>query len=892
LTQPKSKKGGSTPAVTAYLAVMEEASHILQCKRCLIDTAMSGISSRYGKPLDLAQIRANAPCKLLDDLMRAVHFDSRYTAVATSLCEYLIEDVTSTLRSVHVYVETNAPSLEEEWRVPMKALRADSMVPRSVNGDSGRSPWVPKGLSAFKITSIDDCEDLMENIEMFTPYFPLQVFERYQSELATTKQTIKNARKVHKERIKEATSADANDCHKSLGMFRQYVEKRDFMNMKNLGDRMNKQFELLAQDVKIDLKAGKLSAVLDALTHSYQDWMSYTATLMEWNKNHSYYSCYLVKQIGSFFSMSPYTEVTFDVKPPIVTRRVLHQAISESVNRAITGIESATPSQLAELEPLFDGLIAFLHPSKNGIWDEIMKTNKNLRQRASGAIIAIGRLFASILHQISTSIEKITVIMTDTSYERVRSVHALCDDLAAASNLVAFARDGAALCTKLKDLCVSSKDPCYNQLRTMEILTSDEMNARLNITIEIIQQVAKPSLLDNQLLITPNASDRNSFYRRVQVAVTLLIRWDGDQAIANGCVNNRANEESCRDKISSEIELIGAAADRLIGSTEYERLGMLYDNLRSISENLSDRTLKDRSIGRMKSIDGLFYQRIDIMKRNGWLNDAEWNSQPFDDSLYEKVANELINMKTATTHISHCKKHIDEEYIDKLLKDYKSRPTGAAGASFFLGLSIYLGGIRTSNAPIASQILADHAAFTGHKLLIRNERILRFTVEDTMHSITGDDETTSGQKLDQATKNRLVQISRLFEEEYWSLVEVGLEGVMFPHAELESIVRKTEEIAKKRGIPQKQKIRSLMAHVFAYWTLSESKHYQEAKAQKKKKNARPSAVKKNTSLLQPHSGQIVGIIRLLGLDEEDPGDVFQGTPPLFAYLTHQYNLNN
>jgi hypothetical protein len=862
---------------------MEEASHILQSKRCLIDTAVSGISSQYGKPLDLAQIRANAPCKLLDDLKRANHFNSRYTAAAASLCDYLVKDVTSTLRLVHVYVESNAPSAgiesREELTLPKMALHSGNVVARTVNDDSRRSPGQSTGLSEFKITSIEDCEYLMENIEMFTPFFPLEVFEQYQSELVTTKQTVKNAKKIHKERIREATSANANDCRQSLSLFYQYVERGDFMNMKNLGDRMNKQFELFVRDVQTDLKAGKLSAVLDALTPSYQDWMRYTETLMEWNKKRSIYSCYLLKQVGSFFSWTPYAEVTFDVKQPIVTRRVLHQALHESVNKTITAIERATPSQLAELEPLFDGLIAFLHPSKHGIWDEVMKFNKTLHQRASTAVIAIGRLFTLILRQISISVEKITVIMTDTSYERVSNVQALCEDLAAASQLVGFAKDGAALCTKLKDLLESSRDPCYNPLRTMEILTSDKMNARLNISIEIIQQVAKPSLLDNQLLITPNASDRNAFYRRVQVALTLLIRWDGDQAIANGCVNNRANEKSCIEKISSEIELLGSAADRLIGSTEYERLGILYDNLRSISENLADRTLKDRSIGRMKSVDGLFYQRVEMMKKKGWQNEAEWNSQPFDDSLYEKVANELIKMKAATTHISHCKKHIDEEFIDTLLKDYKSRPTGAAGASFFLGLSVYLGGIRTSNAPIASQILADHAAFTGHKLLIRNERILRFTVEATMHDITGDDETTSGQQLDQATKDRIVQISRLFEDEYWSLVEAGLRGVKFPHAELESIVRKTDEIAKKKGLPVKQKIRSLMAHVFAYWTLSESKHYQEAKAQKKKTNAKPTAVKRNTSLLQPHSGQIVGIIRLLGLDEKDPVDLSQGTPP-------------
>lgn len=68
-------------------------------------------------------------------------------------------------------------------------------------------------------------------------------------------------------------------------------------------------------------------------------------------------------------------------------------------------------------------------------------------------------------------------------------------------------------------------------------------------------------------------------------------------------------------------------------------------------------------------------------------------------------------------------------------------------------------------------------------------------------------------------------------------------------------------------LPQGEKIRMLMAHVFAYWTLSGSKHYRKKATDP---NDKAATEKKNKALLQPHAGQIVGILRLLGLDEERP----------------------
>ena len=186
----------------------------------------------------------------------------------------------------------------------------------------------------------------------------------------------------------------------------------------------------------------------------------------------------------------------------------------------------------------------------------------------------------------------------------------------------------------------------------------------------------------------------------MQFALTLLTHWDSDQAKAESRTNTHAFEESSKNKIMSEIEIIGAAADRLATSTDYTQLGILYDNLRSMSENFVTVDLKNRASCRMKTIDNLFFVQIRQMKQRGWLDEDIWDKCPFERGLYERIANELINMKLVANQIAQYKKRIDAEFIDELLKDYKSRPNGAAGPSFFLELTNYLTSIRTSDAPI------------------------------------------------------------------------------------------------------------------------------------------------------------------------------------------------
>ena len=478
--------------------------------------------------------------------------------------------------------------------------------------------------------------------------------------------------------------------------------------------------------------------------------------------------------------------------------------------------------------------------------------------------------------KVSKLLAKIKIILDDTS-----DPSSVLDDvksqLLEASEQIAIARKSVSLFAKVYALLQSPSilsPEALQKLQAMDLssVSYEAMNDMINKTIENLQLIAKCTLYSNKLLMTPNASDRNTFYRKMQFALTLLIHWDRYQATAMNCVNTRANEESVKSNIMTEIEYFGVAADPLVESTDYNQLGILYDNLRSIHENFMSSDIKERAICRMKTIDDFFFEKIKMMKRRGWLDEDRWYARPFELNSYEEIAKELISMKLATTQMAIHKKRIDTEFIDQLLCAYKTRSNGGAGTSFFLDLSIYLSNIRTSDAPIAAQILSDHAAFYGHKLHLRNEKVLRLTVDDVLSNVTGDDKGGNLNKLlSNRAKDRLLMITKVFEEDYWTIVGAGLEFGKDLDTELAAIVDKAKGVAGQPDLPQNDKVLKLMALIFAYWTLNGSKHYQDTIASQGNTlsaEEQAKSVRRSRYLLQPHAGQIVGILRMLGLDEK------------------------
>ena len=885
-------------------AIMKSIQAALDRKRNDITRTLDDIAVFCGNKVTVEQVERTSPSSLLERLQQAGHFRPEYDRTATKLRDFLIAKITNDLNAALDFVHHD--NLESgkgnESQMPPTDASTTTTAPQGLssgpivmNGgqqDFSHDKGAPHSSKTDRseVRSLEDCENITKKIDAFTPYFPSDVYTAYQPLLIKMKNTIECIKQEHLSRIKEAARSDVNECGRTLRMFNSYCKKGDFENMKECSDQMNKTLEGFVGRMVDDLKCGKLHSVLTVLLPSYPDWRQYVDQLTEWNREPHKYKHFLVRTF--YRVMHP---IKVDVERPISLFRNLHHRIREATTYVIDSIHKNT-LQLPAMEVHFDGLVSLLKGDA-GTMRLVSSQDVDASMRA---IMHIGGMFVTLGRDVSRLLSQTESALSNAGDMAV-GTDVVSGYLSTANNSILLLKKCMPLFQKVEALCRASnvlRGDYPSKLSGMDLLTHSHsaLTNKMNAIIEMVQRIAKPSLLNNKLLDTPNASDRNSFYRRVQFALTLLIQWDSCQAIAQECVNLRSNEEGCRDRIKFEISSIGDAADRLLDSTDYQTLGILYDNLRSINENLADITLKDRASGRMKTIDSLFFGRIELMKNKGWLNEEEWSTCPFDKNLYEKVGKELINMKAVTLQIALYKKRIDVEYIDILLRDYKVRTDGAAGTSFFLGLSLYLSAIRTSSeALIASLLLNDHSAFYGHKLLLRNEKVLRFTVDELLSDIKGDDEKGGNYvQLEKGTKDRLKLVSGLFEGDYWSLVGSGLTGDKDLQTVLAGIITETKYIASRVDIPQKLRVRKLMALVFAYWTLNGSEHYQYTIASQGNTltaEQQAASVKKNSALLQPHSGQIVGILRLFGLDAEDIPDKVPHQPGLGNVIPTCFTFN-
>ena len=207
--------------------------------------------------------------------------------------------------------------------------------------------------------------------------------------------------------------------------------------------------------------------------------------------------------------------------------------------------------------------------------------------------------------------------------------------------------------------------------------------------------------------------------------------------------------------------------------------------------------------------------------------------------------------------------------MDRFASPYNSGFLGALPTPWTRQIGLDLNNHKVGEtASVAQTLIADHAVFKGYARFLRNQKTQAYTIDQVLCDLSGDD-------MDKA--ELLAQYSR-FDEEWWSLVQTGLSSSFDEYST--QLVNKALKVADSRTV-SKDTMRGLLAHLFAYWTLSDSSHYHKAKsgggAEKAKQYLHTRMCTHMPTLthawyrylLQPHSAQVISIFRLLGMDKRD-----------------------
>lgn len=189
---------------------------------------------------------------------------------------------------------------------------------------------------------------------------------------------------------------------------------------------------------------------------------------------------------------------------------------------------------------------------------------------------------------------------------------------------------------------------------------------------------------------------------------------------------------------------------------------------------------------------------------------------------FDGLVDHLIMLKLMAFHLAAYRTTVNAS-IDSILSLCR-KSSGGSKKIAMLGVELDKRSSEESEAAtVARMLIAEHSAFEGYYLAIRNQKTLTFTVEKVLKGIEFE-----GDSLD---KRSLEHSFTKFDEMYWKIVQSGLGKDKTKQDKYRaSIVIEVKERARSR-MQAFDKVIFLMANIFAHWTLSNARHYMEAREQ-------------------------------------------------------------
>ena len=380
-----------------------------------------------------------------------------------------------------------------------------------------------------------------------------------------------------------------------------------------------------------------------------------------------------------------------------------------------------------------------------------------------------------------------------------------------------------------------------------KVVSYDVMYHRFVQFSDVFRKIVKTTYYINDELLSINAGDRDTFFRRVQFAMSFLVLMDKEEAIAIGKPNSHRHEQDCVGHIKSKIVKIAEAA---------EKDEIWLDVLRAMEECLEDASLKiilqEARSGTLRKQKG----RWEVLKSACIIDDHEWQRWLHGDmGPLNKVTDGLLLMKEAaiTTKIASVMMELNG-MIDKVLSHYQVKENGSV---FISNVARELRGQGPRWLGLANKMIDEHSAFDGVKTAIRNRQFTK-TIAEVLQAMDGTDYDPDGPKLPQLNMQ-----SEKYDDEYYNLREPLLDDDLSDD-QVESLmvdmVAECRKVAALPDISRADKIRTLMAHIFACWTIDKSR--KEYLAHKKTDETEAADY-----LKRPHPGQILALFRIFGLDE-------------------------
>lgn len=609
-----------------------------------------------------------------------------------------------------------------------------------------------------------------------------------------------------------------------------YARKCQFTHMASVKVSITKLISDAIARFKGDLIKGDLAIVFENLPKIWDDWKFYTdcfgSLTLPVDQVYAKRYSYLYRDETCF-------KMCNDIKTAVATKL-------NDILRNIDRVRVDRPDGWKTFATYFDHLMSFLHlrSASSSFYHELVALDNTFDQRTKAAFVKIQEWIKENQDQFKAHIEACNFHELQKVMDVAQEMEGFFAKLVDESKKPFFLGD----LVEFKDVMHAAFT--YRQMRS-------ELARRV---VQWKESVHQP-FLHHERTRTENILERNAFYAELSASYKSLkqVRPLGahiDTAVAD--VN--LLETQSRDHVEQELRKLGDFLQGLLAAIPtddtkvYADFNIWYDNLRSFIDNVEDAGLNSIAVGLRNAISKKFAEKIVRIQE-----DAR------SEADVDKIVIALIKIKSVMIAIPAFKLQIDG-LLNEFLKEYKQAKGGAQKIGL-LGVKLN----EHSNSAVAQRIINEHSAFHGYALSLRNEKTLRFTAADVVAALEGDE----------INKASLLEQYQVFDKEYWALVESGLMNRQEVQRQI-----KEKALLIRATVYDRAKVISLMAHVFAWWTLSHAQHYSEAISSEETAGAGAGAgsgssaplESKKHYLMQPHAAQVISIFRLLGIEARHAKD--------------------
>ena len=647
---------------------------------------------------------------------------------------------------------------------------------------------------------------LCDAVEDALRYCPMPLVQRFQPRLKAVKEGVTRRRETVLREIK--AKADAGQLIALVDQFVDCGARGEFGPMEAVRNEIRRLIGAQAAQVAGAVARGDVARALRALPAAWAQWQSYLEALRR-----------------PFGDLGPWRWLVEDPECAgrcAEVRRVVGEAVAQALRR-LTEQQQHDPSAFfAQLDADFALLVAILKTGTQGEGHAALQDcGVDPVPTACGIVDAVLHIIARLHAEFQEHVHE------GVDFAGVKPVLKMAQQLQPArGRLDAYAGSdvGQALHPAMKG--------ALGGWQGYPAMVEGVRQATVRLQAELLQPVMPKA----------DALGRTEFYRqlgrtyeRMRCAAQL-----GDHL--SGCGVDPAAlckevDAHLRGELRRATQLLLERARQIPGADDlYAELHLGIENLSAFREHFGEPRLAQEAAGCAESVTG------QILSQARQTCAEAWRARCDRGAFIEH----LVEVKRLAVGVAVCRQAV-HQMIDTLLRDLKAL-TPVGGAKEIAVLAVHLNEVRRAEHRAAAQMLvADHDAFVGYALALRNERTLKFGVADVLQGLRGDG-------LDSAA---LRDAHAAFDAEYWGLVQDGLRS---PGA-ADRIVREAREAAAHA--PTAATVRRLVAQVFAFWTLSHTQYYAEARGAA---DGAAAGAHLTNYLLQPHSAQVLSVFRLLNVD--------------------------